>query len=310
MNLAFRNDWSSSLPTENNTYQSYSASLGFDVTEALNVKSDILSYAKLRASYGVVGNDAPIYSTTNVFTQALARGDGFITGIQFPALGTNAFERGLQLANNEITPEKSTTFEIGGEFKFFKGRVGLDVTYYDTESEDIILAVQIPASTGFTTLVQNSGIITNNGWEIVADVDIFRGDNFTWNLAANFNKYENDVVELAEGIDDVFLAGFTSTSVDLVPGQPYSVIYGNGWQRDDNDNILIGADGWPLQDPTKKALGDPNPDFTLGLRNSFEYKGIRLSALLDIRQGGDVWCGTCGIINYFGTSQLSADEKK
>ncbi len=309
-NLAFRNDWSSSLPRENNTYQSYSASVGLELVEALKIaQNPILSYAKLRASWGVVGNDAPIYSTTNVFDQAFNGGDGFISGITFPAFGTNAFERATLLGNNQIVPEKSTTYEVGGEFKFFRGKLGLDLTYYDTKSEDIIIAVDLPASTGFIDVVQNSGEISNTGWEIVADLNIINNNDFTWDVMGNFNAYENKVITLAEGVEDIGLAGFVSTSADLVPGQPYSVIFGNGWQRDPNDNVIIGADGWPLQDPTKKALGDPNPDWTLGVRNTIGYKGLTVSALLDIRQGGEVWCGTCGIINYFGTSQLSADER-
>ncbi len=310
-NFSFRNDWSSSLPTDNNTYQSYSASLGLELMEALNIgRNDFLSYGKLRLSYGVVGNDAFNYATQNVFVQAESAGDGFLAdGVLFPAFGTNSFERSTLLANPVLTPEKSTTYEIGGEFKFLKGRVGVDLTYYNTKSEDVIIRVQVPASTGFANSVQNSAVILNKGWEVVGDVDILKRGGVTWNVAANFNTFTNTVESLAEGIEDVFLAGFVSTSVDLVPGEPYSSIFGTGWQRTDDGDVIVGADGWPLADPTKQALGDPNPDWTLGLRNTVTYKGITLSALLDIRQGGDVWCGTCGIINYFGTSQLSADER-
>jgi hypothetical protein len=90
---------------------------------------------------------------------------------------------------------------------------------------------------------------------------------------------------------------------------PYSVIFGDAFQRDADDNLLIGNDGWPLLEADKKVLGDPNPDFTLGLKNTFSYKSLAVSALLDVREGGDMWCGTCGIIDYFGTSQQSADER-
>lgn len=309
-NFSFRNDWSSSLPTENNTYQSYSASLALELMEAFNIpRNDFLSYGKFRASYGVVGNDAPAYATTNIFTQGFSGGDGFITGVTFPAFGTNAFERSTQLANANLRPELSRTYELGGEFKFLKGKVGVDLTYYNTRSEDVIIAVQIPATTGFTSSVQNSAVILNKGWEITGDVEVLDRGGVTWNVTANFNQFTNDVESLAEGIDNISLAGFTSTSADLVPGQPYSSIYGNGWERSPDGDVVIGSDGWPLQDPTKKALGDPNPDWTLGLRNTVTFKGITLSALLDIRQGGDVWCGTCGIIDYFGTSQQSADER-
>ncbi len=309
LNLTGRNDWSSALPSSNNTYQSYSASLGLELIEALDIQNNLLDYAKLRASYGVIGNDAPIYATTNTFAQGFAGGDGFISGIEFPSYGTNAFERSTQLANENLRPEKATTIELGTELNFFRGRLGLDVTWYDTRSEDIIIAVQLPASTGFTTAVQNSGVITNTGWEVVLDGAPIRTNNFSWDIVANFTTYDNIVEELAEGVDNIGLAGFTSTSADLVPGLPYSTIFGNGFQRDDAGNMIIGANGWPLQDPTKKALGDPNPDYTVGLRNTFTFKGLSLSGLLDFRKGGDMWCGTCGIINYFGTSKISADER-
>jgi len=310
LNLTVRNDWSSTLPSDNNTFQSYSASLGLDLTEAFKIpRNDILSYAKVRASYGAVGNDAPIYATSNYFESALTGGDGFISVNSFPAYGVNAFERDVQLGNDKIVPETTTTFEVGAELKLWKGRLGFDITYFNSESKDQIIPVDLSATTGFTTVIQNAGIISNKGWEISADLDVLTVGDFNWTIGANFTRIRSKVEELAEGIDNIFLAGFTSTSVAIVPDQPFSVLFGDGFQRDANDNVLIGSNGWPLADPTKKVLGDPNPDYTLGLRNGFSYKGISISALLDIRQGGDVWCGTCGIMNDFGTSKLSADER-
>ncbi len=310
INGTYRNDWTSTLPEGNNDFQSWSASLGFAFTEALGMQNNpILPYGKLRVSYGAVGNDAPIYATQNYFNAAAATGDGFISGITFPAFGVNAFERDIQLGNNILTPETTTTLEIGGEFKFLRGRLGLDVTYYNSESVDQIIPVQLSATTGFTNAILNAGRITNEGVEIVLTATPVRGQDFSWDIVGNFTHYENTVEELIEDVDNIFLAGFTSTSSEAVVGMPFGAIYGDGFRYDDDGNLLIGADGWPLVDPSKRALGDPNPDFLLGIRNTFSYKGVSLSALLDIRQGGDVWCGTCGIIDYFGTSQVSADER-
>ncbi|MEE9437487.1 MAG: SusC/RagA family TonB-linked outer membrane protein, partial [Saprospiraceae bacterium] len=311
-NLTVRNDWSSILPEANNQFQSYSTSLGFVLTEALNINNDIFDYAKLRVGYGKVGNDggsAFISATQNVFTQAGIGGDGFITTVSFPNFGFNAFERSTLLGNAALKPEATKTFEVGGEFKFLRGRLNADITYYNSRSEDVIIATQISAATGFANVVQNSGVITNEGIELVVDGRPIQTDNFAWDIGINFSQSENLVESLADGVEDIFLAGFVSTSVDVVPGKPFSSIYGTGWQRTDNGQVIVGSDGWPLTDPIKKALGDPNPDWTMGIRNSFSYKGITLSGLLDIRQGGDMWCGTCGIINYFGTSELSADER-
>ncbi len=312
LNLTARNDWSSILPVENNSFQSYSASLGFVLTEALQMNSGLLDYAKLRTSYGVVGNDggtAFISATQNVFTQASSGGDGFITTVDFPAFGNNAFERSTLLGNANLRAESTRTFEVGGEFKFLKGRLGADITYYNSRTTDVIIATQISSATGFTNSVQNSGIISNYGVEAVLNATPIKNNNFAWDIDLNFTKYENDIVELAPGVEDVFLAGFVSTSVNAVAGQPFSAIFGTGWQRTEDGDVIIGDNGWPLTDPTTKALGDPNPDWIAGLRNTFTFGDFSLSALLDVRQGGDVWCGTCGIMDYFGTSAQSGDER-
>ncbi len=310
-NLTFRNDWSSTLPKENNTYQSYSASLGFAFTELDGfAKNDILSYGKLRLSYGSVGSDALIYRTLNYFNQAESGGDGFIDNLTFPAFGTNAFERSTLLGNNQLTPETTTTFEIGGEFKFWKGRVGLDVTYFNAQSTDLIIDTQLSAASGFANLTENAAEIENKGWEVMLDFSPVKNNDFEWNIGANFTKIENNVLALAPGVDQIFLSGFVSTSSEVIAGQPYGSIFGTGWQRTEGGDVIVGADGWPLTDPVEKVLGNPNPDWTLGLRNTISWKGLRLNALFDIREGGQVWCGTCGITNYFGTSKLSGDERE
>lgn len=311
LNVSARNDWSSALPVDNNSFFAPAASVGFAFTEALGMQDNkILPYGKVRLSWGQVGLDAPIYSTSNYFNAAFNGGDGFIDGLTYPAFGTNAFERDIQLGNSNIMAELTTTFEIGGEFKFLNGRLGLDVTYYDSKSEGQIIAVTLPASTGFTNAVLNAGVISNSGWEIVFDASPVRSRDFRWDISTNFTTYKNTVDSLAEGIENVFLAGFTSTSSRVIAGQPYGAIYGDGFQKDDNGNTIIDANGWPLQDPVSQYRGDPNPDWIAGIRNTFSYKGITLSALIDVRQGGQMWCGTCGVINYFGTSQLAADERE
>ena len=310
LNLTGRNDWSSTLPEDNNSFSSYSASLGFAFTELME-KNNILSYGKLRLSYGKVGNDAPIYSTTNYFGQAISGGDGFITGLNYPAFGTNAFEKSTILANPELRPESTTTFEVGGEFKFLKGRLGVDITYYDSESVDQVISVQVSGATGFTNLNTNAGKITNTGIELVLEGTPVKMPNFTWDIGVNFTKLENDVEELADGIEQIGLSGFTSTSSRVVVGQPYGAIFGSGFQRTDDGQMIIGDNGWPLQDPQTQVYGDPNPDWIAGVRNTFTiFKNFSVSALIDIRQGGDMWCGTCGIIDYFGTSQTSADLRE
>ncbi len=310
LNLTFRNDWSSRLPEDANTFQSYSASLGIALMELLNLESNpIMPYLKLRGSYGVVGNDAPVYSTTNYFNSALAGGDGFISGVQFPAFGLNAFERSGVLGNDQIVPERTSTWEFGGEAKFWQGRIGLDVTYYNALTEDIILTLEVSGASGFGNVVSNAARIRNTGWEIFGDAELIRRPNFVWNLGVNFTAYENTVEELAPGISEIGLSGFVGSTSSAVAGEPYGALYGDGYQKDENGNTIIGANGFPLQDPNEKVLADPNPEWFAGLRNTFTFFGVSLSVLFDRREGGDMWCGTCGVMDYFGTSQLSADTR-
>jgi TonB-linked SusC/RagA family outer membrane protein len=309
LNVSGRNDWSSTLPEENASFFYPAVSLGFDVTEAFGISNGpILSYAKLRGSWGKVGNDAFIYATQSYFNSAGTGGDGFIGGIQFPTASGNAFERSNTLGNNQLKAETTTTTEIGTEVKFLNGRISLDYTYYNSETEDQIINVNISNTSGFGGTIQNAGLIVNKGHEVLLTGNPIKSGDFNWDVEVNFTKSTSIVEELPEGIERIFLAGFTSASSNVIAGEPYGVLYGDAFQRNDEGKLVIGSDGWPLTDPNgDQVLGDPNPDWLAGVRNTFSYKGISLSALLDLRQGGDIWNGTGGIINYFGTSQETAD---
>lgn len=305
INGALRNDWSSTLPEDNNDFQSYSIGGAFVFSELLN--SDFFSYGKLRGSYGKTGNDAPTFATLTYYNAANAGGDGFIDGNQFPIFSTVAFERSAQLGNAEIQPEVTKEFELGAELRFWDSRLRLDVTYYNKETTDQIISVDQPAVTGFTSRVVNAGVISNEGWEILGFINPIRTDNFNWNVDVNWTTYENTVEELAENVESIFLAGFTSTSSRVIAGEPYGALFGSRFARNENGEVLIGDNGFPLVDPEDGVIGDPTPDWTMGVRNTLSFKNISISALLDIRQGGDVWCGTCGILDYFGTSERTAE---
>ncbi len=307
LNLTGRNDWSSTLPDDDNSFFYPSVALGFVASEALNLSD---TYVKVRASWGQVGNDAPVYSTISYFAQGFVGGDGFIAGTSFPFSGVNAFEQNGTLGNNVLKPELTSTYEFGIDVKLLGGRLGLDVTYYNSETEDQILPVTVSAASGFLSTITNAGLVSNKGIEAVLTGTPYQSGDFSWDATINFTHYKSVVEELAPGIDNIFLAGFTSTSSRAIAGEPFGAIFGAKFQRNDAGQIIIDpATGFPLQDPNAGIIGDPNPDFTMGIRNTFNYKNFSLSALLDIRQGGDVWNGTAGIANYFGTSKKSADTR-
>ena len=307
INGTFRNDWSSTLPDDNNSFQSFSFGSSFVFTEVID--TGFIDYGKLRASYGKTGNDAPIYSTLTYYDAAASGGDGFIDANQFPIFSTVAFERDLSLGNNNITPEETEEFEIGAEFNFLDNRVKLDVAYYDKTTTDQIINVDQPAVTGFTSRIVNAGIIENTGWEITAGFKPFVGDGFNWNIDINFTTYDNIVKELAPNVESILLSGFTSTSSRVIAGESYGAIFGSRFDRNEDGQVLIDDSGFPLVDPVDGVIGDPIPDYLVGIRNSFSYKNFSLSTLLDIRSGGDVWYGTGGVIDYFGTSKKTGEQR-
>lgn len=325
LSVTGRNEWSTSLPEGANSFFFPSTSLGFVFTEVLGLAdNNVFPYGKLRLSYAQVGNDAPIYGTTNYFTQA-SYGDGWTSGVFFPYSGVGGFQTFSVLGNPDLKPEKTSSIEVGADLRFFNNRVGLDVTYYNSTSKDQILGVPISAATGYRTFVQNVGTVENKGFEIQLNLTPLQLDNgFEWDMTVNFTRNENMVVELAEGIENIFLNGFTGTSSRVVEGQPYGVIMGGAWQRandptgtmfvdslpynptgaliidDAGDPNTNGNYGFPLVDPDVQVLGDPNPDWTMGIRNTFSWKGLSLSGLIDIKEGGDMWGGTVGAMAFFG----------
>ncbi len=312
LNLSARNDWSSALPKENNSFFYPTASIGWAFTEMLNMQSNkILSYGKIRASWGQVGNDAPIYATADYFEKAEPWGDGFLDGLTFPAFGLNAFSRDPALGNQALKAELTTTIELGAEFQFFQGRLGFDYTYYKSETDGQVIDVDIAPSTGFLSATLNAGLIENTGHELVFNATPIVAGDFTWDIFINWTKYQSLVKKLDPnlGKGGISMGGFVSTSSRAIEGEPFGVIYGNKYRRTEDGSLLIGQNGWPIADPEQGVIGDPTPDWFTGIRNTFSWKGFSLSALLDIRQGGDMWNGTWGVMSYFGMSKETETDR-
>lgn len=218
--------------------------------------------------------------------------------------------QGDVLGSATLTPEKTTELEIGADLRFFNNLFGIDVTYYDKSSVDQIFQVPVPSSTGYLAMVSNNGEMTNSGIEITLTATPVNSDGFRWDAMLNWSKNTNKVVALADGVESITIGGFEGSSIRAVAGQPYGTIFGFGWLRDKNGNVVIETDsnsatgtpvGFPILDPLEKAFGSSNPDWLMGFRNTFSYEGFTLSALIDIRKGGSIWNGTRGALYYFGT---------
>lgn len=299
-----RSEWSTTLPEEENPFFYPSISASFIFTEAFGLQdNNILPFGKFRISYAQVGLGSPyLYATDNYYTQAFFQ-DGWTNGVVFPFGGLNGFSVLNSLGNPTLRPERNDQFEVGFDLRFLNNRLGVDVTYYSAVSNDLIFPVPIARSSGSSFAVLNSGKMTNKGIELLINATPVKTKDFTWDMTFNFSRNENMVVELAEGVDNVLVGGFLGSSIRAVAGNPYGSIFGFGFYRDASGAMVIGEDGFPIMDPEEKGFGSAQPDWLLGIRNQFSFKGFTLSALLDIRQGGSMWNGTKGALYYFGTHE-------
>lgn len=307
MNIRARNDWSSVLPDANNGSIYFGAELIWDVAKAFKKSDDIGLW--INTSWGRTGNRPGAYLTSTYYSPAFVGGDGFIGGIAFPQFGVEGFTANSTTGNPNLGPEVTQGYDLGFDFEFFESRLGVNYTFSNSITSDVVLPVPISANVGSGGIFLNTGEIENSGHEISLFATPIK-KKWTWDISFSFSKIKNIVNSLNTNIDRFQIAGLSSASSNVIVGEPYGVLYGSAFRRDEEGKLVIETDGWPQVDSNgDKVLGNPNPDWIAGIQNTFSYKGITLSALLDIRQGGDVWNGTSGILNYFGTSQLSADQR-
>ena len=333
LTLAARQDYDSRLGVPGTEYKSsdYSfvypaASLAVLISEMLP-KSNILSFAKLRASWAQVGGPPPFSYLTSSGYGLTSVGDGWGDANQWPIQGVTGFEIDSILGNKELKSELTEEIEFGVDLRFFNNRIGLDVAYYKRKMTDAILNASLPATTGYNNVWLNSGKMTGSGIEATLNIQVIKSQDFNWNSQFNFTSSKNIVDELAPGLDKLFLAGFSSAGSYLIAGNQYGAVVGgtylregSGGANDDGLNVpegqvVINDDsssneyGFQAVDPVQRSIGNPNPDFILGWNNKIQLKSFSLGFLLDWREGGDLLNGVAWALSFFGRSQLTADTR-
>ncbi len=309
-------------------YPRASAAWEFTQLEPL-AGSSVLDYGKLRLAYGVAGKAPPVFSNVTGFTTTTIT-DGWILplGLETIYQGNEGVVREIAIGNEEIDPERTWEIEGGIDLAFFDGRVSTGVTHYYQKTDDAILFLPTAPSIGFFSQPVNGAEYRNDGWEVTLDVSPVRSSNFRWDVSAQWATNNSEVLDLLSG-EAFFLAGFTGSSTNVVADIcgptadqpcPFGVLFGadfvrfgrgstvggvsideafSGWSPGD---LYIGPNGFPLQDPQERVIGDPNPDWTGSLRNTVTVlDNLRLSGLIDIKKGGDMWNGTKGALMFFGT---------
>lgn len=306
VNITGREEWSTTI---SKPFFFPSASAGFVFTEIGGLKNNkVLPFGKIRVSYAQIANDAFAYGTLNYYA-AGTYSDGWTSGIAFPFGGNVSFMVDDAIGNPELLPEKLKSFEAGADLRFWKNLFALDFSYYINRNEDLILWVPLAGSSGYGSKLMNAATMENKGFEILANITPYRSKNkkIQWDITVNFTKNRNMVVELAEGVDNVGLGGFTGAEIRAVVGKPYGAIYGTQWLRNGSGQLIINDDpgsqyfGYPIVSLEEGYLGNIQPDWTMGISSSLKVYGFDFSFLVDIKKGGMMWNGTKGIMYALGT---------
>lgn len=272
---SYRTDRSSTLPEADNRFGYFSIA-GSAVLSEL-IKKPWLKFWKVRGNYAEVGNAPGPYQVFNVYD--LGSSYGTVASASNPSTSNNPF----------LKPERQKGWEIGTEVSLFKDRIYLDVSYYNNKTEDLLTTTNVSEASGVYAGYVNAGDVRNKGIEATLNLKPVKGENFSWDIGLNWAKNENKVEKLFGTNEFLTLADMQGgVSVGAYIGNPLGVIIGSDYVYDSNGNKIIGSNGYYLKHDNQ-ILGDMNPDWKGGIKNTFRYKNVKLSFLIDIQKGGDVF---------------------
>ena len=311
LTLQGRNDWSSTLPKNNRSYFYPGVSLSFLFSELLKPETrNIISFGKFRIAWGRTGNDADVYMTNSVFAQAAAATSGFGNGSSFPfaKVGVNAYSLGNTLGSQNLSPEMTSEFEVGLNMAFWQSRFSFDAAYYDRNTDKQIFSLNMDPATGYTAQNMNLGKIRNRGVELLVNVIPVRIGDFEWEINWNYTKNWSKVIKLPDelgGIATIYgLSG--GTSLYAIEGEPLGVFKAYVPQMTEDGKIICDGEGQPIVNPEQQIVGSMNYKYLMGFGTTLRYKGVSLTANLDVRHGGMLYSRTKDITYFTGNAIQTA----
>ncbi|HZY81269.1 MAG TPA: SusC/RagA family TonB-linked outer membrane protein [Cyclobacteriaceae bacterium] len=319
LEITGRGDQSSTLPKGNNIYFYPAVSGSVVLSDAIGLESDVLSMIKIRASAAKVGKDATPYLLKSLY---VSKGYGNnVASITYPiTVGASpvvGFGPSTRIGYPNLTPEFVKSYDAALVLGLFKNRVNVDLGYFYTRSESQIFDLAVSYTSGFATRTTNIGIMDNKGIEAVVSANVLKIGDFNWDISANFTRIRNVVVELTpEDIVDENSAipgnsNFTGMIPSLWEGQPFGVIVGSAMARTPEGYLLVNpATGQYVAPIGGRIIANPQPDFLLGITNTFSYKGFVLSALFDTRQGGQMLSFGNIDLRNLGSLEQTADRRE
>lgn len=314
LNATGRQDIVSQMPRNNRTFFYPSVSLGFILTELGMLKdNNILSFAKLRASYAEVGQ-AGTYLQNFYTTPNYAGGFWVGAPVSYPMGGINSYIPNNIQCDPALKPQNTVSFEFGTDLKFFNNRLGLEYTYSRQDVKNQIFNVPLAGSTGVNSLTMNGGSIYTNTHEAAVSIVPIQKKDIDWTINLNFTKMDNYVASLAPGVQSIMLGGFTTPQVRAGIGYRFPVIYGSAFAKDAQGRILVDENpnsiyrGMPMIG-APGVIGSAAPDFVIGGSTTFRWKKVSVSATFDWKSGGQMYHGTNGLMEYtYGLAKSTEDR--
>lgn len=293
LTITGRNDWTSTLPTENNSYFYPAVNLSGIVVD------NAQTFVKLRAAYAEIGNDTGVYQTASSLIQGnSALGFG---NILLPIGGVNGYELSGNLGNNTLKPERTSEMEFGFETTFLRKRISLDASLYNKKTKDLLFARPLAPSTGYSSQTANILDVTNKGVELVLNLIPVRTQDFQWDMTTTFTKNDSEVTAIAGETTKLTLASNYNVNFSAALGEPLGVFYAVKPKVNEQGQYIVNAStGFYEVTEDEQKVGTSQRDFVMGLKNKVSYKGLTLSFGLDWKQGGEMYSYTKRLSHFTG----------
>ncbi|MEX2573845.1 MAG: SusC/RagA family TonB-linked outer membrane protein, partial [Balneolaceae bacterium] len=299
LDITGRNDWSSTLPAENRSYFYPSVGLSVILSDLIPEFPDLFTFARLRASFAKVGNSAPPFMSSRSADFSAGGGHGFL-------------RMGATLPNPDLRPEETESYELGLDLRFMEGRLGLDITAYQTNTFNQLFTIDLPPGSGAARYFTNGGDVENKGIEMLLTTTPVQTLSFNWDFDVQFSTNRNMVKEIDDLRPRVRVGGDSYMRDFIVEqGRPYGEMYSRGFLRDDDGNVLVTADGVPrVTGAGALRVGNFTPDWQGGITNEFSYRNFSASFLIEHRQGGEMISMTNAILAGNGLWAPTAEGRE
>lgn len=308
VNGTFRAEAASTFGSGNSRFYYPSTDVAWTFTKLKMFENSVLSFGKLRGSFGIVGIQPAPYQTSNLFVSPVWT-DQLLSTLTGGLYGNGTYVQSSNRGNANLKPERKQEFEAGTDLRFLRDKLIVSLTYYQNKTTDALLSIPQAASTGYSSVYANAGSIQNKGAEADVSYNVIHSRDWNVNFDVNWSRNDNKVTSL-DGVSSFSLAGSgVAGASSAIQGYALGELYGIGWVRDSKGALSLDANGFPKADVVSKPLGNPNPDWRGAVGFRVAYKDLSVYALVEHSQGGVIMDATEAVLLDYGTSAATGYER-